>query len=64
MVSKDGVAMLTRMVRGECRCTALTGVIGKKVKCTIYERRPEICREYERGSFDCLSLNGIKTKEV
>ena len=26
----------------------------QSMRCTIYQRRPEICRDYEMGSSDCL----------
>jgi Fe-S-cluster containining protein len=29
------------------RCVALQGTIGKKVWCTIYQRRPSPCRDFE-----------------
>ena len=29
------------------RCTALMGVIGKKVHCSIYEKRASVCRDFE-----------------
>ena len=29
------------------RCIALLGDIGRSVRCSIYERRPSICREFE-----------------
>lgn len=29
------------------RCIALMGIIGKKVSCSIYERRASVCREFE-----------------
>lgn len=47
----NGAAMRMRM---GCRCVALTGVIDKQVKCTIYERRPSVCRGFARGSPECL----------
>lgn len=36
------------------RCAALTGKIGEKVACGIYEWRPSPCREFEEGSEACL----------
>jgi Fe-S-cluster containining protein len=45
------------------RCVALAGCIGHDVACTVYERRPEVCREVERGSETCifmLGMHGIK----
>lgn len=35
------------------RCTALTGRLGEKVSCGIYEWRPNPCREFEEGSDAC-----------
>ncbi len=36
------------------RCVALRGVMGGAVRCSIYDRRPEICRQFEPGSGGCL----------
>lgn len=36
------------------RCVALEGVIGEKVACSIYEKRPAVCRRFEAGSPGCL----------
>lgn len=35
------------------RCAALTGRIGQRVACGIYEWRPSPCREFEAGSDAC-----------
>lgn len=35
------------------RCAALTGKLGHKVGCGIYEWRPSPCREFEAGSDAC-----------
>ena len=35
------------------RCAALTGKVGEKVACGIYEWRPSPCREFESGSDAC-----------
>ena len=35
------------------RCAALTGKIGVKAACGIYEWRPSPCREFEAGSDAC-----------
>lgn len=35
------------------RCIALTGPLGRKALCTIYELRPLACRNFEPGSRDC-----------
>ena len=36
------------------RCAALTGRVGERVACGIYEWRPSPCREFEAGSDACL----------
>jgi hypothetical protein len=36
------------------RCAALTGRVGERVACGIYEWRPSPCREFESGSDACL----------
>lgn len=35
------------------RCAALTGQVGQKVACGIYEWRPSPCHELEAGSLAC-----------
>jgi len=35
------------------RCAALTGKLGEKVGCGIYEWRPSPCREFAEGSDAC-----------
>jgi Fe-S-cluster containining protein len=35
------------------RCAALTGSVGAKVGCGIYEWRPSPCQEFEEGSEAC-----------
>ena len=35
------------------RCAALTGKLGERVGCGIYEWRPSPCREFEAGSEAC-----------
>jgi Fe-S-cluster containining protein len=52
--------------RGNCRCKALRGTIGTKVSCSIYERRPLVCRLFIPGGPLCLAArrenrpNGVK----
>ena len=36
------------------RCAALSGKVGEKVGCGIYEWRPSPCREFEEGSDACI----------
>jgi len=35
------------------RCAALTGRVGERVACGIYEWRPSPCREFDAGSDAC-----------
>jgi Fe-S-cluster containining protein len=35
------------------RCAALTGTVGQRASCGIYEWRPNPCRELEPGSWGC-----------
>ena len=35
------------------RCAALSGTLGEKVGCGIYEWRPSPCREFSEGSDAC-----------
>jgi Fe-S-cluster containining protein len=37
------------------RCAALSGKLGGKIGCGIYEWRPAPCREFEEGSDDCAT---------
>lgn len=34
-------------------CIALKGKIGCGVSCTIYERRPQVCRDFQPGTVQC-----------
>ncbi|WP_313298611.1 YkgJ family cysteine cluster protein [Diaphorobacter sp.] len=40
------------------RCAALTGKIGMRAACGIYEWRPAPCREFEAGSPACQRARG------
>jgi Fe-S-cluster containining protein len=51
----DQLAIRTRKDElGRCRCAALNGTIGKRVACRIYDRVPQTCTDFERGSDGCL----------
>lgn len=39
---------------GERRCVALVGKVGEKVRCAIYDKRPEMCSTFKRGGRECL----------
>ena len=49
----EGVRQMNALVGG--RCQALRGEIGTDCKCSIYDRRPAVCREFEPGSDGCLA---------
>jgi Fe-S-cluster containining protein len=34
-------------------CVALQGTVGKKVSCSIYKTRPQVCRDFAAGSEMC-----------
>jgi len=36
------------------RCAALSGRLGERIACGIYEWRPSPCREFEEGSDACV----------
>ena len=42
-----------RLVGREQRCIALSGKLGERVSCTIYELRPAACRRVLPGSREC-----------
>lgn len=35
------------------RCAALTGRLGEKALCSVYQDRPSVCREFTAGSKRC-----------
>lgn len=41
------------------RCVALSGKVGECVECNIYDKRPSICRSFERGSPECVFMLGF-----
>ncbi|OHC84384.1 MAG: hypothetical protein A3J99_02675 [Sideroxydans sp. RIFOXYD2_FULL_59_7] len=47
------------------RCIALEGEVGQAVRCTIYEQRPLVCREFNEYEQDgspnpgCFKLRGL-----
>ena len=41
------------------RCAALSGVIGERVRCGIYEWRPGPCRELEAGGEACNRARAV-----
>ncbi len=53
----DTITSHTARMRGtdyaKPRCAALSGKLGEKIGCGIYEWRPSPCREFEEGSEAC-----------
>jgi Fe-S-cluster containining protein len=53
----DAINQFTCRMRGTDhsppRCAALSGTVGEKAVCGIYEWRPSPCREFEEGSEAC-----------
>ena len=49
----DSLARMRGTDHARPRCAALTGRIGEKVACGIYEWRPNPCHELEAGSDAC-----------
>ncbi|MBX9925941.1 MAG: YkgJ family cysteine cluster protein [Hyphomicrobiaceae bacterium] len=44
---------LSRMAWTGTRCAALTGDIGTRTACAIYDRRPQVCRDCEPADDAC-----------
>lgn len=52
----SGRAMQTKEnAQGHIVCKALRGSVGKRCSCSIYRHRPDVCREFNRGSEGCLA---------
>ena len=45
-----------RMLCHDNRCSALAGEVGSSAQCSVYERRPLVCREFQSGSEDCIMV--------
>lgn len=37
------------------RCAALSGSVGREIRCTIYAHRPRPCRRVQPGDADCVT---------
>jgi Fe-S-cluster containining protein len=44
----------------EVRCIFLTGTLGEKCACSAYERRPQVCRDFEAGTPACIAARKLK----
>ena len=49
----DHTARMRGTDHAQPRCAALTGQVGQRAACGIYEWRPSPCREFEAGSAAC-----------
>lgn len=49
----DTLARMRGTDHASPRCAALTGRVGERAACGIYEWRPSPCREFEAGSPAC-----------
>lgn len=49
-IDKWGGRTMLRLEDGWC-----AGLDRITMKCTIYEKRPWVCREYEVGAYECIS---------
>jgi len=38
------------------RCSALAGELGNRTQCSVYEKRPLVCREFQPKSEDCIMV--------
>lgn len=56
LTEESDLLYLNKMKSINGRCCALEGEVGKKVICTIYDKRPQICRAFEYGSEACLKI--------
>jgi Fe-S-cluster containining protein len=41
-------------------CEHLEGVVGQRVKCGIYEKRPKCCRDFQPGSPRCRMARAVR----
>jgi uncharacterized protein len=59
LVCFDGTRASMRMERGHC-AALIIDTTSKRLVCSAYESRPQICRELERGSGQCLAERDAK----
>ena len=66
-VHHEGFVMRTKALNGWPVCIALTGEVGAKVSCSVYDFRPTPCRTFEAGSAACLHVRkwaGIDLEKI
>lgn len=44
---------------GNCRCKALRGTVGVRASCSVYARRPRVCRNFPVGGNCCLQARAL-----
>lgn len=59
LVSFDGHRAYLRMVNGHCAALVVEADSGQ-LFCSVYEARPQICRDLTRGSAECLAERDAK----
>jgi len=66
-VHHEGFVMRTKALNGWPACVALTGEVGVRVSCSVYDKRPSPCRTFEAGSAACLHVRkwaGIDLEKI
>jgi Fe-S-cluster containining protein len=56
----DGTRAYMKMESGHCAALCVGG--GDELCCSIYEKRPQICRDLARGSGECLAEREAKAE--
>ena len=52
--NEDGALVMLRLEDGWC-----AALDRNTMMCTIYEQRPQLCRDYEMGASDCLEQRQV-----
>ncbi len=59
-LTEPAAAALHRRMKGTPgRCAALAGQVDADTSCTIYDVRPEVCRDLEPGSEHCTRARAL-----
>lgn len=64
MTTQSGEWVIRKIRKVGGRCVALTGTIGVDARCSIYDIRPQVCRDHDPASRIpecnmCRSLHGL-----
>jgi Fe-S-cluster containining protein len=57
----DGIRAYMRMHEGHCAALSVDAGSGQ-LRCLVYERRPQVCRDLERGSGSCAAEREQKSE--